>query len=88
MNIYAINGHKVVCSTFDAGYDHDKKKAQKYLKLGEEYTVDYTIVDSWFTTVYLKEVPTIGFNSVFFEDLVEQSDEYTKSHPDFRRYNR
>lgn len=88
MNIYAIEGHKVRCSTFDAGYDSDKKKAQKYLKLDEEYTVDYTIVDSWETTVYLKEVPTIGFNSVFFEDVVEQSDEDDMKHPDWRKYNR
>lgn len=88
MNIFAIEGHKIRCNTFEAGYDYDKQKAQKYLKLNEEYIVDYTIVDSWETTVYLKEVPNIGFNSVFFEDVVEQSDEDNMKHDVWYFYNR
>lgn len=87
MNIYAIHGHKVVCSTFDAGYDYDKEQAKKHLEIDKEYTVDYTNVDSWSTDVYLVEFPNVRFNSVFFEDVVEQSDEDTRSHPDFKRYN-
>jgi hypothetical protein len=88
MNNYAINGHKVVCSTLDAGYDYDKEVASKHLEIGKEYTIDYTIVDSWSTDVYLVEFPNVRFNSVFFEDVDEQSNENTKSHPDYLRYNR
>jgi hypothetical protein len=88
MNIYAINGHKVVCSTFDAGYDHDKEVVRKHLEIGKVYTIDYTIIDSWSTDVYLVEFPNVKFNSVFFEDVDEQSNENTKSHPDYLRYNR
>ena len=88
MNIYAIEGHKVRCYTFNAGYDYDKQKAEKYLELGKEYTIDYTIVDSCSTDVYLKEFPNIKFNSVFFEDVVEQSEEDDKNHPMWSWYNR
>ena len=88
MNIFAIEGHKVKCSTFDAGYDYDKEKAKKHLTLEQEYTIDYTIVDNWSTDVYLKEFPNVRFNSVFFEDAIEQSEEDDKNHPDWRRYNR
>jgi hypothetical protein len=88
MNIYAIEGHKVRCSTFDAGYDYDKEIAKRYLEIGREYTIASTIVDGWSTDVYLKKFPHIRFNSVFFEDVVEQSDEDDMKHPDWRKYNR
>jgi len=68
MNIYADNGDKVVCHTYEAGYDSDKERAKEYLEVGKIYTIDYTEVDSWSTTVYLQEFPLIPFNSVFFED--------------------
>jgi hypothetical protein len=88
MNIYALEGHKVKCSTFDAGYDYDKEVAKKHLELGKEYTIHYTIVDSWSTDVFLTEFPNIKFNSVFFEDVVEQSEEDDKNHPNWSWYNR
>lgn len=88
MNIYAIEGHRVRCSTFDAGYDYDKEKATKHLELGKEYTVEYTDVDGWSTDVVLSEFPNIKFNSVFFEDVVEQSSEDDKNHPQWSWYNR
>jgi hypothetical protein len=88
MNIYSIYGHRVVCSTFNAGYEFDKQVAEKYLELGKTYTIDYTVVHNSSTEVYLLEIPNISFNSVFFEDLVEQSNEDDRSHPDFKRYNR
>lgn len=69
MNIYAKDGDKVICSTLDAGYEHHKEVANQYLEVGKIYTVEYTIVDSWHTDVYLKEFPEINFNSVFFEDV-------------------
>lgn len=88
MNIYAIAGHKIRCYTFDAGYEYDKEMAKEYLELGKEYTVEYTDVDNWSTDVCLKEFPNIKFNSVFFEDVVEQSEEDDKNHPMWSWYNR
>jgi hypothetical protein len=88
MNIYAIEGHKVKCSTLDAGYTYDMERATKYLEVGNEYTVDYTMVDSFSTDVCLREFPNVMFNSAFFEDVVEQSNTDNKSHPDWRRFNR
>lgn len=69
MNIYAKEGDKVVCYTFDAGYAYHQEIANKYLVIGQVYTIDHTEVDSWHTDVYLKEFPEVKFNSVFFEDV-------------------
>lgn len=68
MNIYAKHGHKVVAKHLDWGYPLDAEKAIKYLTKEQEYTVDYTVVDSWSTEVLLVEFPDIAFNSVHFED--------------------
>lgn len=86
MNIFAMEGHKVKCSTLNAGYDSDQEKAKRYLTVGNTYTVDHTIVESFSTEVYLKEFPLVSFNSVFFEDAEEQNLEITKQHPDYQRY--
>lgn len=69
MNIYAKEGDKVICSTLDGGYDYHEKIANKYLTIGQEYTIEETVVSDWHTDVYLKEFPEIAFNSVFFEDV-------------------
>lgn len=87
MNIYALKGHKVKCETLSAGYDYHKEVAQKHLEVGKEYTVEKTQVDSWHTDVWLQEFPNVKFNSVFFEDTVEQSEEMDKQHPDYRRFH-
>lgn len=87
MNIYAINGHKVRCETFNAGYGHDQQTAEKYLEVGKEYTIERTSVDGWSTDVWLEEFSDIRFNSVFFEDVVEQSEEKNREHPDFNKYH-
>lgn len=88
MNIYAIEGHKVVCDTLDGGYDSHKQVAKKYLTEGQVYTVKKTRVDSWHTDVFLVEIPNVNFNSVFFKDVEPQSSEDDLTHPDFKRYNR
>lgn len=87
MNIYALSGHRVRCHTLDAGYDHDKAHASKHLKAGNEYTVAWTEVGSWHTAVYLQEFPDIEFNSVFFEDVIPQSGDNDRMHPDYSKYN-
>ena len=68
MDIYAKNGTKVVY-TGKNGNDYDQQHADKYLKVGNEYTVHTTIVDDWDSTVNLKEVPGKLFNTVHFEDI-------------------
>jgi len=88
MNIYALKGHKVKCYTLSNGYDHDKEIAQKYLEVGKEYTVEETQVNSWNTDVLLQEFPNVKFNSVFFKDVVEQSEEIDKQHDDYFRFKR
>ena len=88
MNIFAMEGHKVKCSTFNAGMDYDQKKAERYLTVGNTYTVDHTVAESFSTEVYLKEFPLIAFNSVFFTDVEEQDLETTKKHPDYQRFSK
>ncbi len=87
MNIYALNGHKVKCSTFQAGHDFQKEEVKKHLKIGDTYTIERTVVHSSSTSVVLQEFPNISFNSVFFEDAIEQSEERDKEHPDYFRYH-
>lgn len=87
MNIYALKGHKVKCCTLSAGYNYHQEIAEKYLEIDKEYTVEKTIVDSWYTDVYLKEFPDIKFNSVFFEDVNPQDESMDEKHPDYFRYN-
>ena len=68
MNIYAKKGDKVVVSNLTAGYEHDQQVAKNHLNIGEVYTVERTVVHSWYTDVYLLEIPGVKFNSVFFKD--------------------
>lgn len=68
MDIYSKEGTKVGY-TGKGGYDSDKEHANKYLKVGEIYTVDYTDVGSYHTNVYLKEFLNKSFNSVHFVNI-------------------
>lgn len=68
MNIHAEKGHKVVVSSLTAGYESDQKVAKQHLKIGDEYTVESTVVHSWHTDVYLQEIPGVKFNEAFFKD--------------------
>lgn len=75
MNIYAANGTKVTVTkeSIEAGYPSDSLEAKKYLRVGGVYTVNQTVVGGFHTTVYIKEVPLVGFNSVNFEDYIEEN---------------
>ena len=68
MNIYAQKGDKVVVSSLTAGYENEQETVKKHLKLGNTYTVEETKVHSFYTDVFLQEVPGVRFNSVFFKD--------------------
>ena len=83
MNIYAKNGHRVRCTKISNGVQYDTEIAKRHLLLNEEYTVEETHVYNWLTHVFLQEFPGIAFNSVFFDDVEEQSLEYTKKNPDY-----
>lgn len=90
MNIWALEGHKVKVTenTINCGYESDSDEVKANCELEKEYTVDYTVVHSSSTDVYLKEFPNISFNSVNFEDVKEQDEEMDKEHEDWARYNR
>jgi hypothetical protein len=88
MNIYALKGHKVRCENLSGGYWNHQDVAKLHLIIGNIYTVDRTKVGNSHTDVYLEEIPNVNFNSVFFEDVIEQSIEDTKTHPDYIRYNK
>ena len=87
MNIYALSGHKIKLATLEAGHDWQKLNVEKHLVLGQIYTVDYTIVHNSSTEVYLKEVPNISFNSVFFEDVKKQFKYDDRKHPHYFYYD-
>lgn len=87
MNIYALKGHRVILKTINAGSDNEKETVKQHLLLNETYTVDHTIVFGWRTDVYLQEIPGVAFNSVFFIDLVAQSQANNEKHPNYRRYH-
>lgn len=69
MNIYAEEGTKVKFSYPNNGWSNDGKFAQRYIQVGEVYTVDFTVVHQSITDVYLKEVPNVSFNSVLFSEV-------------------
>lgn len=68
MDIYAKPGTRITYDNFEAGYDYQRQEAEKYLKRGWVYTVDYIEVHRFTSDVYLKEIPTISFNTVMFSD--------------------
>lgn len=90
MNIYSLNGHKVFCHTFNAGYHEDKEVAIKYLELNKIYTVKLTRVfkSRCRTEVQLHEIPYVIFNSVFFKDVSPQNIEDDKKHWNYYRFNK
>lgn len=81
MNIYANEGDKIIVTEESSrnGWDYDKKLVKNYLEIGKTYTVDFTVIHSASTEVYIKEVPEVCFNSVNFEDL----DEYLEDKKQF-----
>lgn len=88
MNIYAIKGFRVKCTTIKLnGYVFDDEKAEKFLELNKIYTIEKTEVGSSSTKVYLEEIEDEYFNSSFFDDVVEQSIEDDEKHMDYFKYN-
>ena len=69
MDIYAQPGTKVIFLNQN-GTDYDLQNAREHFKEGDVLTVAKTEVGSWSTSVYFKEVPGVGFNSVMFQEAV------------------
>ena len=87
MNIYALKGHKVKCAGLESPYHYQTERAQKYLEIGKEYTIEKTEVHSSSTDVELQEFPGVEFNSTLFEDVTKQSEEDDQKHPDYWKYH-
>ena len=76
MNIHAKQGTKITVTTKSIlnGYANVSDHAKKHLKVGEVYTIDRVVVHSWYTNVYVKEIPGERFNSVSFtEPLIHKA---------------
>ena len=71
MDIYSKKGTKVIVTkeTIKNGYDYVEEHAKKHLKIGEQYTIEKTVVSGWSTEVYLQEFPNERFNSVTFKNV-------------------
>lgn len=64
--LHCETGCKVRAAHIDRGYKGDIEWAEKYLKLGAEYTVESITVGRSYSTITLKEIRGIKFNSVQF----------------------
>ena len=51
------------------GYPSDREKAAGRLHIGKTYTVTRTVVHALSTEVFLKEFPSVSFNSVLFDEV-------------------
>jgi len=69
MDIETRIGAKIKFSYPENGYGSTRETVDAYLSKGKTYTVERINIGGWSTSVYLEEVPGIGFNSVLFENL-------------------
>lgn len=79
--IYAI------CTTLEAGYDGDKKKIRDSgIKVGDKIELENARVGGWSTEIYLVGYKG-SFNSVFFDFVDENGEEYDiYNDKDFQSY--
>lgn len=68
MNIHAKPGDRVVFAFPNNGYPADGRRAAEHLTLGRAYTVERCNIHDFSTSVWLREVPGVSFNSVMFAD--------------------
>ena len=86
-NIYALRGFKVKITEITGGIQQNKESVEKYLKVGQTYTVEKTEVHSWHTDYYFQELPNMAFSGFISEDISFQSEQDNKKHPDWAKYN-
>lgn len=65
--LYAESGSEVVVKNITNGLMGDRRTAQRYLNVGDIYTVDSIEIGRNSSTLTLKEFPNIRFNTVHFE---------------------
>lgn len=65
-DIYSPYGTKLMYMG-KGGWDSDLKHADKYLSVGQTYTLNSADIGGWSTKFYLNEFPNIRFNSVHFK---------------------
>lgn len=70
MNTDVKPGDKVRFTRPHAGYQSDQRLTAAKFTVGSKYTVERMLTHSFYTDVFLKEVPGVKFNSVQFEDAV------------------
>lgn len=71
MNVRTARGARVVFRNppkSDSDYGRDQELAEKYLKLGKRYTVNYVMMYGRRAEVFLEEVPNVSFCSILFEN--------------------
>lgn len=67
-----IQGTKVKCvNTGDINSEWEKGEATAKLTVGKVYTLArQPEVFSWYTRLYLEEIPNVGFNSTKFAEVI------------------
>ena len=68
-DIFNNKPRKVVCAANDLDGMSVNSRYAHLLIVGEVYNVIGVEVHDWYTLVYLKEFPDVGFNSVQFEEI-------------------
>lgn len=59
----------VTCIKLEGGDRPDLIRAKKFLKIGNEYTVERFYTNDKATSVFFNEMPNISFNSVYFTEI-------------------
>ena len=64
--LHCEQGSKVIAVNLDNSYATGSQKAQNLLTEGQIYKVDRLWIGRCDSTIYLKEFPNEGFNTVYF----------------------
>ena len=71
MNIHSKKGDKIIVTEESIKNGFENSYSRTLLEVGKIYTVESIKIDNYNTHVFLQEIPKIGFNSVNFEDYIE-----------------
>lgn len=69
MDIETKSGSPLKYSLPKNGYDFDKELCEKYLELGQVYTLSRKFIHQSVTHIELAEFPNVKFNSVNFTNV-------------------
>lgn len=62
-------GRKVTVTDQSIDFGYDNEIARKHLKVGDIYTIEGMDVQAWSSTLWVREIPGIEFNTVNFVDI-------------------